>query len=311
MEAVPDPSAPPPAEILRRSSAILEQDVRDVLGAPALDELRMAGQSVAARRSGSLPRMIRQADGSWKPEPPAVAAAVRAAAGWVRLTGAGRQPFDPLTSQHLDRLLRTAELWAEPIVASAGCLDPSGTIVMIRNPPRERLTNLPCGMVGLTGEITEIVLAGQITDWTKVPQTLRPVGTPLVRFGQDISSVFASSSGITGERRLDIRSFAAWDAQWRRVTARHGNPPPPPPVDFSREMVLMAAMGPRPTGGYRVIIDRVLPRTDALEAFVRHVSPGPRCGTTQAVTSPVDIVRVPATTKPVRWVVEQEVLDCR
>jgi hypothetical protein len=76
-------------------------------------------------------------------------------------------------------------------------------------------------------------------------------------------------------------------------------------------MVLLAAMGPRPTGGYRVIIDRVLPRSEALEAFVRHISPGQRCGTTQAVTSPVDIVRVPATTKPVRWVVEQEVLDCR
>ena len=309
--AVPDPSAPSPAQILARSREILDQDVTDVLGAAAMEDVRTAGQAVAVRRLGSLPRMIRQPDGSWKSEPPAVAAAVRAPGGWVRVTSAGRQPFDPVSSQHLDGLLARQELWGEPIIASAGCTDPSGTIVMIRRAPRERLSNLPCGMVGLTGEIAQIVLAGQISDWTKVPQALRPGGMPLVRFGQSVTNYFGFSSGIHDERQIDIRSSAEWEAQWRRMTARYGNPPPPPPVDFAREMVLMAAMGNRPTGGYRVVIDRVLPRPDALEAFVRHISPGPRCGTTQAITSPVDLVRVPATDKPVRWVVEQEVVDCR
>ena len=310
VEAVADPSSPSPAAILARSRSLLEQDALARLGTDVLAEIRSAPASVLMRRMNSLPRMIRQPDGSWAPEPASVVAAVREPAGWVRITADGRAPFEATASAHLDRLLAGPALWAEPIIASAGCTDPSGTNVLIRKAGRERLSNFPCGWVGRAGEVAEIVLAGAIMDWTKVPRELRPEGIPLARFPDDVANRYRFSSGIHEPRRIEIRSAGEWDAQWRRLTARQGNAGPAPFVDFSREMILMAAMGPRPTGGYRVEIERVLPRGGALEAFVRETSPGPRCGTTQAVTSPVDIVRIPVDSRPVRWVIEQDLSDC-
>ncbi|HEV2866010.1 MAG TPA: hypothetical protein VGX37_05805, partial [Allosphingosinicella sp.] len=49
--------------------AIVERDVRTVLGPAALEEARRASASVLVRRGISLPRMIQQPNGSWEPEP--------------------------------------------------------------------------------------------------------------------------------------------------------------------------------------------------------------------------------------------------
>ena len=43
--------------------------------------------------------------------------------------------------------------------------------------------------------------------------------------------------------------------------------------------------------------------TACAAVLVTRTSPGPRCGATAALTNPVDVVRVPLTTKPVRWLV--------
>ncbi|HEY0130880.1 MAG TPA: protease complex subunit PrcB family protein [Allosphingosinicella sp.] len=69
-------------------------------------------------------------------------------------------------------------------------------------------------------------------------------------------------------------------------------------------------MGPKPSGGYRVVIDKVVEEPDELLAFVRFVSPGRRCGVIAALTSPVDIVRLPVSPKNVRWVIERQSSDC-
>jgi hypothetical protein len=154
-----------------------------------------------------------------------------------------------------------------------------------------------------------IVLAGHITDWGKVPAALRPAGIPLARFHEATQGRYRFSSGIREERLIAIRSHPEWEGQWNRITRPVGLTMPPPEVDFPREMLLMAAMGSQPSGGYRVVIERVVEQ-DELLAFVRFIRPGPRCGAIAMVTSPVDIVRIPASPKAVRWVVEREARDC-
>src|SRR5215218_3798441 len=52
--------------------ALAEADVQAALGPAAVDEIRRAGSSVLVRQGVSLPRMIQQPDGSWKPEAPRV-----------------------------------------------------------------------------------------------------------------------------------------------------------------------------------------------------------------------------------------------
>jgi hypothetical protein len=295
---------------VREALAALDADAARQLHRDAMAEVRGARRSVAVRRSPSLPRMTRRPNGSWEPEQPVVVAAIRTDQGWLRLSADGRQDFDAAAGAQLDRLFATRDFWTGPVLQEAGCTDPGGIVLRALDAARERVLIQPCGLTGLTGQMAQIVLSGRMTDWRDVPAGERPSGLPIGRFTEPATFSFRFSSGVYEERRLDIRAPEAWEAQWRRLTARQGPPSSLPAVDFSRHMVLLAAMGQRPTGGYQVVIDRVLEQPDALEAHVRHISPGPRCGTTAALTQPADVVIIPASPKPVRWLVEEQISDC-
>lgn len=132
---------------------------------------------------------------------------------------------------------------------------------------------------------------------------------PLRRFDDATSSRFRSQGGLADAGQQVVRDAAAWSALWARIT-RGQDPSSVPAVDFGREMVLVAAMGRRATGGYTVTIEAVDEAGGEWVARVAEQSPGPRCGTTQAVTSPVDVVVVPHTDRPIRWVVRPVVHDC-
>jgi hypothetical protein len=292
-----------------RWRAELERDSAHALGAAALAQVKAAPAALLVRGPVSFPYTVRQPDGSYRPQRPAVVAAVRGPVGWTRIgPDRVRLPFDPAAGRELDRLLASRALWAEP-APETGCTDPGGMLVLARHRRTERISAFPCGASGLTGEAARIVLAGRIDDWTNVPAEQRPPGLALARFDERTQAGFRHMSGLYAERLMAIRSPAEWLGQWRRINARQ-DPPPLPPVDFRGEMLLMAAMGPQPTGGYRVVIDKVLDQPGELLAFVRFISPGRRCGTIAAVTSPVDIVRLPASRKNVRWAIERQSVDC-
>ena len=83
-----------------------------------------------------------------------------------------------------------------------------------------------------------------------------------------------------------------------------------PEIDFSKEMLLVAAMGTRNTGGYSIEIEAVDRSSSSITASVRTHSPGKTCGTTAALTAPVAIVRIPRSTLPVQFVEEHVITDC-
>ncbi len=132
---------------------------------------------------------------------------------------------------------------------------------------------------------------------------------PLRRFGEDVHSRVRFNGGLAERGEQVVRDPAAWSALWRRMTAGQ-SPSSIPTVDFGGEMVLVAAMGLRSSGGYAVTIDRVESTAAGLTAYVTHQSPGPRCGAITAVTQPVDVARIPRSDRPVRWNVREVVRDC-
>lgn len=316
--AVPPPPPPvddrrnnPPVFSVADAEALAEREVRAVLGEAAWAEISAARTAVLVRRGVSLPRMIQQPDGSWKAEGPYANAAVRTSQGWIGWPGGIRSLLAPETGRELDRLLAQAPLWAEPALPPAGCTDPGGLTSVIRHNGREHVATHPCGDVGLTGQVARIVMASQITDWSAVPPANQPAGLPLARFGDPIPHYFRYSSALRDPLNHVIRSEGEWDGMWRRITANHGPAPALPAIDFSRDMLLMAAMGTQPTGGYAITIDRVIEGPYTLDVQIVRTSPGPRCGTTAALTSPVDIVRVARSDKEVRWYPRDVVSDCR
>ena len=97
---------------------------------------------------------------------------------------------------------------------------------------------------------------------------------------------------------------------WPRILGTHSPKPRAPRVDFTQEMLIVASMGRRATGGYVIAIDSVAVRDDTLRVLVREQSPGPLCGTTAALSSPVALARVRRSDLPVAFTTRNVVRDC-
>jgi hypothetical protein len=122
---------------------------------------------------------------------------------------------------------------------------------------------------------------------------------------------FRAFSGYTERQRLVIRTAEQWAQAWARITQNISPPQPAPPVDFDHEMVILVAMGQRPTGGYSITVEGVYDADGRTFAEVRERSPGAGCGTTQAFTQPIDAVRVPRRDGAVIFVERAETIVCQ
>ena len=110
--------------------------------------------------------------------------------------------------------------------------------------------------------------------------------------------------------RLAVLDTADWTAIWKRVVGT-SSPAPVPPVDFSREMLLVVGMGQAPCMGYQINVDTIFRDKDKrIYAVVRERHHGARCGCLNEVVSPVDVVRVPRTVRPVTFLERQEANVC-
>ena len=125
---------------------------------------------------------------------------------------------------------------------------------------------------------------------------------------------FRLGSNFEYRFRLVIRDRDTWHEIWKRVyqhNPSNGPYPALPEIDFSREMVIVAAMGQQPTTGYAVIIDGAYERNDRLEVIVTSVISSKCGGQYTIVTSPIDIVRLPKIQRPVVFREIEVEPDCK
>jgi hypothetical protein len=109
-----------------------------------------------------------------------------------------------------------------------------------------------------------------------------------------------------------VRQVVRNPVEWRRAwseTRRASTDSAPPPVDFSKHMVVVAAMGVVPATGYELFVDSVTSLEWGTLIFVRSTS-STGCSESGMTAEPVDIVRVPRTTLPVQFVESTEVHRC-
>lgn len=143
-----------------------------------------------------------------------------------------------------------------------------------------------------------------------VRQARRKSGRDFERLDWRARGYYRFSSALDRPLYTAVRDYRSWHAMWDRIVARHGPKPLSPAVDFSKDMILIAATGAKPSGGYGIQIVSVRDTGKELVATAVRTSPGPRCGATAAVTAPADIVRVPISRKPVRWTFRDRSTDC-
>ena len=125
---------------------------------------------------------------------------------------------------------------------------------------------------------------------------------PIARFREG-PTAYSTYSGITDSLRALIRDSVAWRALWQRVNRPFIPEPTLPQVDFHRDMVVVAALGARSTGGYDVVIEGADQDAAAggIEVAVRRTAPAAGCPVAAVVTQPVDLAKIPASDQPVRF----------
>jgi hypothetical protein len=115
---------------------------------------------------------------------------------------------------------------------------------------------------------------------------------PVVRLRSD-PYPFAFYSGLDKPDRIVIRDPVTWQIVWKNVWFRDSEVPPLPAVDFSNEMIVVAALGARSSGGYGILIDGANEVANGgVNVTIRSTSPL-NCLVTEAFTQPVDIARLP------------------
>jgi len=131
-----------------------------------------------------------------------------------------------------------------------------------------------------------------------------PAGPPST--GESLSPVTVWQStyidfGVEERSYRVVQSDEEWQALWGAI---RGNPAPPPDVDFATQTVIAAFFGIANTGGYSIKIGDILLGQDAAPRVLTETrSPGPGCGTTEALTYPVHMVSIPKSDGP--FVVEE------
>lgn len=109
---------------------------------------------------------------------------------------------------------------------------------------------------------------------------------------------------------VEIGNADAWREAWARLQGGVTPLPPAPVVDFATERVIIVAAGTRSSGGFAYSFDRSGTTGDAIEIGLTLVSPGPRCGVAQMLTSPAIALAVPRVPAGVALQVKSRVQDC-
>ena len=106
-----------------------------------------------------------------------------------------------------------------------------------------------------------------------------------------------TQSRIEEPREVAIRTADEWSTLW----TAHAPGAPVPIVNFRREMVVGVLLGTRPTGGYSVEIATIEPKGSETVVTYRVEEPGRDAMVTQALTSPVHLVRLSTRKGQVRF----------
>ena len=115
-----------------------------------------------------------------------------------------------------------------------------------------------------------------------------------------VASLYGSGQcgGLERPAAIWIASGAEWRSWYERIIRPQMNPPSPPTVDFSRDGVLLVAMGARPSAGYGLSLATgtaaVAVRDGVLSLRVDWREPPPGYRQAQVMTSPCLLLKVPA-----------------
>ena len=129
---------------------------------------------------------------------------------------------------------------------------------------------------------------------------------------EDVS--FAVLAEGTNAAVSERKNYAVYtEADFARLwTMTYGeNAPALPSVDFTRMYVIGVFAGEKPSGGHDISVARVSDAGDTRTVAVTLTAPGAGCMTTQALTSPFELITVPVSSAALARTEETVTTPCQ
>jgi hypothetical protein len=132
---------------------------------------------------------------------------------------------------------------------------------------------------------------------------------PVLRF-RDGPGAFSTYSGLVDSAHMVVRDSSAWRRLWQQINRPFIPQPVLPPVDFQREMIVVAALGSRPSAGFDIVIDGAAEDSAGIEVDVQRSSPAAGCPVAASITQPVDLAKLPTSARTLRFRERSAVIPC-
>lgn len=150
-------------------------------------------------------------------------------------------------------------------------------------------------------------LTGQRTGEQSAQIASAPISATQVSFVALESGSYAQE-GPAERTNIAARDEAAFAQLWRMA---HGAQElAMPEIDFSSEYVVGVFAGEQPSGGYMVEVQEITDLGDTRTFRIAITAPGAGCAVTQALTSPYQLVRVPASAHYLQAIDTTTASDC-
>lgn len=108
---------------------------------------------------------------------------------------------------------------------------------------------------------------------------------------------------LTSGFQVPLEKFVTTEKEWVELWGQRQDPKDKkrqhPAVDFDRDVVVVAALGPQPGTGYNIEITRIKKTKEEIQIYVRRTAPPPEALKAGNPTSPFVLIRMP---KPDRFV---------
>jgi hypothetical protein len=139
------------------------------------------------------------------------------------------------------------------------------------------------------------------------PTNATPLSMTRLREG---AASFLTFSGYEQATTLVVRDRDAWQLVWNQAHRNILPMPLLPQIDFSQEMIVVAALGPRPSSGYDVVFTQASEVNGVITVDAEARSPGATCATLTVITSPLDLARLPARSGTVLFHITSSTVLC-
>lgn len=119
-----------------------------------------------------------------------------------------------------------------------------------------------------------------------------------------------SNSGFEKLTQEVFNNQQAFEKVWTTAWSHFSDPTPTPSIDFTKETIILVALGIKNNGGYQLKMNSVHEQDNETTIDYTELTPNAKCSTTQAIVFPYEFISIPKTSNKIVFKPSEQVGDC-